>query len=384
MAVVPPYVLICHSALDADTARDVEKQLRLKGLDSWIGPRDVPPGADYADAIPKALDGAVAFALLYSANSRTSDDCKRELKLAQDRKLQIFPIRLDGAEVDGPWEYRLANIQWVEGDLGRLAAVIADRVGPPRERGSGPPRGDGPEMVYMNCVGYLEIAIDVRGSSMSVTAISSPAAVSTAQFEQGVAPLFEELLTLTAILAGCDASGIELGELTRLDHFGRHEFRRPVKMPAAMGDRPWASLECRVHLRGLNPSRAIDVGNIDVYVTPSSTRSADDSTAAATASPVSERILTDLLTAFRKEQAHKRAGRLQDDEGVLRTLHSLEPAIGGCARRIAGAVLGIPQERVWTRGPTWQPENLPVPHELWEAEDSSGVGAYVLAYDVIH
>jgi hypothetical protein len=59
-------VIISYASQDAALANAVVESLEKQGLRCWIAPLDVKPGAQYADAIVRAINEAKAVALVMS------------------------------------------------------------------------------------------------------------------------------------------------------------------------------------------------------------------------------------------------------------------------------------------------------------------------------
>ena len=177
-------VFVCHASVEADHAFLLERLLEERGLASWIGPRDVPVGSDYASEIPAALKGSAAVALLFSARSSTSPDCQREIALAIEYRVPIYAIRLDATPIDGSWTYRLKTIQWRDGTAEDLADIVAARHGLNQALGaaslramaSGDTAVEAPSIddvdpsAYRASIEYAAIHLDSQSGSVEVAA----------------------------------------------------------------------------------------------------------------------------------------------------------------------------------------------------------------------
>ena len=66
-------VFVCHSSEDKAVANDIVNRLEALGTTCWIAPRDVQPGAAYAESLFYAIEKAPVFAVLMSraANGST-------------------------------------------------------------------------------------------------------------------------------------------------------------------------------------------------------------------------------------------------------------------------------------------------------------------------
>ena len=118
-------VFISYASQDADAATAICRSLESQGISCWIAPRDVRPGAQYADAIVRAINDAKAVVLVLSANAAASSHVAREVERAASKRKPIIPFRLDSAALNPELEYFLSNSQWIEvPKLGMSAALV--------------------------------------------------------------------------------------------------------------------------------------------------------------------------------------------------------------------------------------------------------------------
>ena len=112
-----PDVFICHSSKDFDIAMKLVENLESGGLDCWIAPRNITPGSDWAASISSALTATKVFLVVFSRNSRDSEQCARELGIAETLKgVTVVPYRIDNAELTGSYQYYLTSAHWVIAD----------------------------------------------------------------------------------------------------------------------------------------------------------------------------------------------------------------------------------------------------------------------------
>ena len=132
-----PHIFICFSSKDETVARDVVRHLEGKGLTCWISVRDVPPGQNYQETIVEAVESAKGLVFLFSENSAKSGEIKKELSLAGNANIPVFPLRLAPIMPTGALRYELATRQWIDlfGDpsqaLNKLADTIKRALSPP-------------------------------------------------------------------------------------------------------------------------------------------------------------------------------------------------------------------------------------------------------------
>jgi TolB-like protein/Flp pilus assembly protein TadD len=117
-------VFISYASQDAEMAQTVCSALEAAGLPCWLAPRDVKPGAQYADAIVRAINEAKTVVLVLSGSAVASSHVGREVERAASKRKPIIPFRVDAATLNPELEYFLSNSQWIEvPKLGMPAAL---------------------------------------------------------------------------------------------------------------------------------------------------------------------------------------------------------------------------------------------------------------------
>src|ERR1700686_969195 len=125
-------VFLSYAAPDAEVANQVCRFLEGQGVWCWMAPRDVKPGAAYADAIVRAISEASALVLVLSGSAMASEHVSREVERAASKHKQIVAFRVDAAALSAELEYFLSRSQWIDVvALGMPAALVrlADAVG---------------------------------------------------------------------------------------------------------------------------------------------------------------------------------------------------------------------------------------------------------------
>jgi TolB-like protein/Flp pilus assembly protein TadD len=125
-------VFVSYASQDAAVADSIVESLEAHGLKCWIAPRDVKPGAQYADAIVRAINDAKALVLVMSGSAVDSTHVAREVERAASKRKPIIPFRIDAAALNPELEYFLSNSQWIDvPKLGMPAALakLKDAVG---------------------------------------------------------------------------------------------------------------------------------------------------------------------------------------------------------------------------------------------------------------
>src|SRR5471032_2341327 len=98
-------VFISYASQDAAAANFIVESLERHGLKCWLAPRDVKPGAQYADAIVGAINEAKSVVLLLSQSAVTSSHVGREVERAASKHKQIISFRIDAAQLSRALEY---------------------------------------------------------------------------------------------------------------------------------------------------------------------------------------------------------------------------------------------------------------------------------------
>ena len=107
-------VFISYSQKDKATADAVCRALEHNSVRVWIAPRDIPPGAKWAESIPAAIEQASAFVLIFSSSANTSEYISRELDHAVTKRKPIIPVRLENIQPSGSVGFYVATSQWLD------------------------------------------------------------------------------------------------------------------------------------------------------------------------------------------------------------------------------------------------------------------------------
>ena len=107
-------VFISYASQDAAVANSIVENLEQHGIKCWIAPRDVTPGAQYADEIVGAINDAKVFVLVLSEHAVASPHVGRELERAASKRRRIIVLRTDAAPLTRSFEYFLSESQWLD------------------------------------------------------------------------------------------------------------------------------------------------------------------------------------------------------------------------------------------------------------------------------
>ena len=131
-----PAVFISYASQDAALANSIVESLEQQGLRCWLAPRDVRPGALYADAIVAAINEAQALVLVLSGSAVTSSHVSREVERAASKRKPMIAFRIDAAPLSRALEYFLGESQWIDARalgmpaaLAKLAETVAQGLG---------------------------------------------------------------------------------------------------------------------------------------------------------------------------------------------------------------------------------------------------------------
>jgi hypothetical protein len=107
-------VFLSYASQDTEIANTVCQELESRGVRCWIAPRDVAPGALYADAIVRAINESKALLIVLSQSAVASSHVGREIERAASKRKQIIALRIDTAPLSPELEYFLSNSQWID------------------------------------------------------------------------------------------------------------------------------------------------------------------------------------------------------------------------------------------------------------------------------
>jgi hypothetical protein len=107
-------VFLSYSHHDNDIALGVVAALEASGVDVWIAPRDVTPGAEWAAEIIDAISAARVMVLVFSSQSNDSPQVHREVERAVHKQMPILPFRTEHIRPSKGLEYFLSAQQWLD------------------------------------------------------------------------------------------------------------------------------------------------------------------------------------------------------------------------------------------------------------------------------
>src|SRR6202047_2355440 len=154
---MPSMVFISHSSKDRETADAICAHLESAGINCWIAPRDIEPGANWTKGIMQGLDACQVLILVFSEHANDSDHVQREVAKAFSSGLAVIPFRIKDVLPNQSLSYFLDTVQWLDAsapplqkDLGTLSeqvkkVLVDETTRKPTTRE--PPRRLGPKKI---------------------------------------------------------------------------------------------------------------------------------------------------------------------------------------------------------------------------------------------
>jgi WD40 repeat protein len=122
---------ISYSRKDITFARRLHDGMQVRGFESWIDWKDIPPSADWKREIKEAIEQSDAFIVILSSHSVDSTTCSEEVTHAIENNKRLIPIvlgKLDPTTVPP----QLAALNWIivdpEGELDAALDILSDAL----------------------------------------------------------------------------------------------------------------------------------------------------------------------------------------------------------------------------------------------------------------
>jgi TRAP-type mannitol/chloroaromatic compound transport system substrate-binding protein len=107
-------IFISCSSQDKPIADAACATLEAAGIRCWIAPRDIQPGADWAESIIGAIDGCRVMVLIFSSHANDSKQVRREVQRAFDREVPVVPVRIDKVAPSNTLAYYMGPVHWLD------------------------------------------------------------------------------------------------------------------------------------------------------------------------------------------------------------------------------------------------------------------------------
>src|SRR6266404_6853907 len=111
---MPAMVFISHLSKDRATADAICAHLESAGINCWIAPRDIEPGATWTKGIMQGLDACRVLILVFSEYANDSDHVEREVAKAFSSGLAVIPFRIKDVLPNQSLSYFLDTIHWLD------------------------------------------------------------------------------------------------------------------------------------------------------------------------------------------------------------------------------------------------------------------------------
>src|SRR4030088_2703871 len=124
-------VFISHSSKDRATADAICSHLESAGINCWIAPRDIEPGATWTKGIMQGLDACRVLILVFSEHANDSDHVQREVAQAFSSGLAVIPFRIKDVLPNQSLSYFLDTVQWLDASappLQKHLGTLSERV----------------------------------------------------------------------------------------------------------------------------------------------------------------------------------------------------------------------------------------------------------------
>src|SRR6266478_8587430 len=128
---MPSMVFISHSSKDRETADAICAHLESAGINCWIAPRDIEPGATWTKGIMQGLEACRALILVFSEHANDSDHVQREVAKAFSSGLAVIPFRIKDVLTNQSLSYFLDTVQWLDASappLQKHLGTLSERV----------------------------------------------------------------------------------------------------------------------------------------------------------------------------------------------------------------------------------------------------------------
>ncbi len=125
-------VFVSYSSKEKAVADAVVSALENEGIRCWYAPRDIAPGADWADSITQAIHECRIMILVFSKNANHSQRVIDEINYAISQEKIILPFRIEAYNPTGALSLHLSSRHWLdayepswEAHLDRLVKSVA-------------------------------------------------------------------------------------------------------------------------------------------------------------------------------------------------------------------------------------------------------------------
>jgi TIR domain-containing protein len=111
---MPLDLFISYAVEDKLVADAICAALEAGGVRCWIAPRDINPGAPWADAIIQAIQETRIMVVVFSSHSNHSQQVTREVSQAVGKGDVIIPFRIEDIVPSRSFQYYLSTPHWLD------------------------------------------------------------------------------------------------------------------------------------------------------------------------------------------------------------------------------------------------------------------------------
>lgn len=107
-------IFVSYSSQEKTIADAVVAAHEQAGIRCWYAPRDIKPGADWADSITKAIHQCSIMVLVFSKNANRSQRVIDEVNYAISQEKSLLPFRIESTNPTGALGLHLSSRHWLD------------------------------------------------------------------------------------------------------------------------------------------------------------------------------------------------------------------------------------------------------------------------------
>ena len=107
-------VFVSYSSKEKEIADAVVAAHEGAGIRCWYAPRDIAPGADWADSITKAIHECSIMVLVFSKEANRSQRVIDEVNYAISQEKPLLPFRIESSSPTGALSLHLSSRHWLD------------------------------------------------------------------------------------------------------------------------------------------------------------------------------------------------------------------------------------------------------------------------------
>jgi len=107
-------VFVSYSSKEKTIADAVVAAHEQSGIRCWYAPRDIAPGADWADSITKAIHECSIMVLVFSKEANRSQRVIDEVNYAISQQKPLLPFRVESSSPTGALSLHLSSRHWLD------------------------------------------------------------------------------------------------------------------------------------------------------------------------------------------------------------------------------------------------------------------------------